>query len=142
MDAVGLGHRGALQVEALQDARDQQRGEPLPVRRALDQPPAAIRRRDRLNEIRGLEGEIVRGPQPAGGRDGFCDVLSRLAAIESVMAMARDPFERPGGKEIAHPRTGGRRRSAGQQGRGRRRVAAQQVGAAAAVATAMRGVTT
>ena len=96
MESLGPERIERLDVEILQDVEHHQRGEPLPVRRDLDQIEPAIIGRDRRHHIAAVAREILRRQKRAARGHGRRHVVGDFALVEGARALGGDGLERRG----------------------------------------------
>ena len=101
MPPVGRERRKRREIETVEDAEGEQRGEALPVRRTLPDPETAEADADRLVPGGPVRGKVVRAHHPAGALHGRGEVACDVPAIERVGAALRDGPERPGQSRVA-----------------------------------------
>ena len=116
-----------LDVVPLEDVQDFERRHPLRVRRHLQHLVPAVRRRDRLDPVRMVGGEIVRRDETAAPLQVVRDRATDRAAVKRVASAARDLFERRGQRGILEDVAGRGRFPARQKDFRRVRVARQHL---------------
>ena len=84
------------EIEVFQNVEHHQRGEPLPVRRNLNEIEPAVIGRDRSYGITAMAREILRGEERAARRYGRRHVGGDLALVEGARALGGDGLERRG----------------------------------------------
>ncbi len=90
-----------LEIEVFQDVEHHQRGEPLPVRRDLDQIEPAIIGRDRRHGVAAMAREILRRQERAARGQRRRHVVGDLAFVEGARALGGDGFQRRGERRKA-----------------------------------------
>ena len=127
------------EIEILQDVEHHQRGEPLPVRRNLDQIEPAIIGRDRRHRVAAMAREIVRGEERAARGKRRRHVVGDLALVEGARALGGNGLERRGQRRKADHVAFLRRRAVEQIMLGRARIGLQLADIAAPVPGDARG---
>ena len=91
MDVVGLGE--SVDVEALEQRQDRERGESLGRRRKAGRLATPVGHTQRLHPLGPMTSEVVGGQRAAGGARGPRDPCGEPAAIERVAAAPGDLVE-------------------------------------------------
>src|SRR6476646_11732813 len=102
MEAVGAKRIERRDVEVLQNIEHHQCGEPLRVRRNLDEVQSTIVCRNRLNLVATMAEEILRGKKRLSCLQRPGHVVGDFAFVEGARAFARDRLQGGGKRRKAN----------------------------------------